>query len=468
MDVVITDEKGLEVGLLKIPFDLDLDIGSSNDYQLTVPLADWNASGYNLGYRMFIPDTEYGGKIQNIQTQDGSDTAIISGDTWRGMLIKKIIQPPAGEDYLTVSGEANQVLKQVIGFEFGTLISVSQLNSNITIKSYSFDRYTDMLTGLQKMLATANARLKIMYVRGLPGESGKVEISAVPVQDLSESLEYSQDNKVSFLTKNIGNGINHLICLGKGELKDREVLHLYADENGEISETQTIFGEDERVSTYDYGSVESTEELKKGGTERLRELISYKEFSMTVEESTADIGDIVGGREFTTGFLIKQPITEKILRADNDTWDVEFKVGGSQKTSSNIGGGGVDYGTQIKDLQDAVANIVTKLEKEVVENENGTAWKYSEGTLIQFGEYNVPVANGYVLLASFDLPVEYIDTNYKIMVSRQAYENAGDALDLIPFCQGNGKGQITVGIQKLSGGMNKSRIINWLTIGQWK
>ena len=87
------------------------------------------------------------------------------------------------------------------------------------------------------------------------------------------SLEYSQDNKVSFLTKDVGNGINHLICLGKGELKDREVLHLYADTSGNISESQSLFGEEERAATYDYGSVESTEELRKGGEERLRELM---------------------------------------------------------------------------------------------------------------------------------------------------------------------------------------------------
>ena len=75
---------------------------------------------------------------------------------------------------------------------------------------------------------------------------------------------------------------------------------------------------------------------------------------MTVDEAVADIGDIVSGREYTTGFLIKQQITQKILRASNDSWSVEFKVGGSIKTSKPIGGGGVDYDAQIDSVDAAV------------------------------------------------------------------------------------------------------------------
>ena len=41
MDLVIADKTGLEVALLKMPYELDLDVGSTNDYQLTVPLEDW-------------------------------------------------------------------------------------------------------------------------------------------------------------------------------------------------------------------------------------------------------------------------------------------------------------------------------------------------------------------------------------------------------------------------------------------
>lgn len=329
MDFIMANEKGEEISSLRIPYDFDIDIGSTNDYALTLSLKDWQSAGYKTGYQFFIPGTEYGGIIQNIQTEEGSDTATITGDIWRGMLTKKIIEPPAGQDYETVSGEANAILRSLFSGQFGSVFKVSAVDSGITVKAYQFDRYTDMLTGITKMLMTANARLQITYVQGPPRGVGYVEVGAAKIKELNE--EYSQDTKVSFATKDIRNGINHLICLGRGDLKDRQVIHLYADENGTIGQNKTFTGLDERTAVYDYGSAETPEELIRGGTERLKGLMSYKQFEMTINGAVADVGDIVGGREYTTGFLIKQQITQKILRASNDSWSVEFKVGGAQK-----------------------------------------------------------------------------------------------------------------------------------------
>ena len=364
MDFTMTNEKGEGISFLRIPYDMDIDIGNTNDYVLNVSLSEWQAAGYKTGCRFFVPGTEYGGIIQNIQTEEGSDAMTVSGDIWRGMLAKKIIEPPAGQDYRKVSGEANAILKSLIDGQFGNLFKVSDVNSGITVKTYQFDRYTDMLTGIVKMLMSANARLQIKYIQGPPNGVGHVEVGAVRIKELNE--EYSQDTKVSFSTKDVQNGINHLICLGKGELKDRQVVHLYADGKGNISQTQTFTGLSERTSTYDYSSAETLDDLIKGGTERLKELINYKQFDMTVDEAVADIGDIVGGREYTTGFLIKQQITQKILRASNDSWSVEFKVGGSIKSSQPIGGGGVDYGAQI----DSVDAAVKALDKSNTEAHN--------------------------------------------------------------------------------------------------
>ena len=43
--------------------------------------------------------------------------------------------------------------------------------------------------------------------------------SAVPIRNLSSEIEYSQDSKIAINLKESRRGINHLICLGKGELK---------------------------------------------------------------------------------------------------------------------------------------------------------------------------------------------------------------------------------------------------------
>lgn len=340
LEIIIADDDGKEIGLLKIPFDIDIDIGGENDYQLTTTLSDWQNAGYKIGYQFFVPGTEYGGIIQNMEVQEGEDSAVFTGDTWRGMMMDKIIEPPAGQDYLTVSGDANTIIATLLEGRFGSLITAVPSESGINVVNYQFDRYISLLDGIMKMLATKNARLKIKYVQGEPGAAGHVEVGAVEVQDLSETDEYSQDTKVRFTTTEINNGINHLICLGAGELKDRQVVHLYADADGNISQTKTFTGLDERTATYDYSNAESIDELIKGGTDRLKELINYKSFEMQIDQTVADVGDIVGGREYTTGFVIKRQITQKILTANNEGWSVEFKVGGIVKQSSGVGGGG--------------------------------------------------------------------------------------------------------------------------------
>lgn len=339
MDLIIADAAGYELGSLDINKEIDMDIGDTNDYTMTVALSDWQTLGYELGYRMYIPDTEYGGIIQNMELSVTSDTATLSGDTWRGMLAKKIIEPSPGLAYRTVSGDANRIISELLDGLFGGLFVVPKTDSGIRIEGYSFDRYTDLLSGLTKMLYIAGARLRITSSGGPSGGAGHVEICAAPIVNYSDTDEYSEDSNISFVTSDIRNGINHLICLGKGELQAREVLHLYVQADGSIGSSQYYTGLEERVAVYDYGNAESLTELMKGGKERLRELQDYLQFDMTIDDIVAEIGDIVGGREYRTGFLIQQQITQKIITMSNDELTIEYKVGGSVKTAQVIGGG---------------------------------------------------------------------------------------------------------------------------------
>lgn len=188
-----------------------------------------------------------------------------------------------------------------------------------------------------KVLSGYGARLDIKLRQG--ERSGfTVEVRAVPVADHSDSLEFSQDNKVRLSTKDYTRGINHLICLGQGELTDRLVIHLYADADGNISRTQFFTGVDERVDVYDYGNAETEAELIKGGTERLESLKDYKEMTMDVEDVAADIGDIVGrAGNIRPGFLIRREITQKIIKIQRGRIRTQYKVGGKVKESAVSG-----------------------------------------------------------------------------------------------------------------------------------
>ena len=336
MELIIADPDGKELGYLSMSLEADMDVGGTNDYVLNVGLSEWHISDYGYGCRIFVPNTEYGGIIQGMEVSVDSDSLVISGDLWRGMLAKKVIEPPAGQDYRTVNGEANAInTRSSVGL-FGDLFVVPDASSGIQISSYQFERYTDMLTGLTKMLATANARLNIAYRRGEPGGKGYVGLSAVPIINYSENEEFSEDSNVHFITKDVRNGINHLICLGQGELKDREVLHLYVQPDGSIGDEIYYTGMDERAAVYDFGNAITTDELRAGGIDRLKELQDYKQFDMTVDQSVAEIGDIVGGKEFTTGFLVQQPVTQKIVKITNDEVTVEYRVKGSDAANGLI------------------------------------------------------------------------------------------------------------------------------------
>ena len=121
-------------------------------------------------------------------------------------------------------------------------------------------------------------------------------------------------------------GINHLICLGQGELKNRIVEHLYVDANGVISQTQTFFGENEIAETYDYAGA-TREDLIKSGADQLKGELNLNEFAIELEsEREVQIGDIVGSRDYITGYTVTAPITTKIVKFEDGSVNIEYKL----------------------------------------------------------------------------------------------------------------------------------------------
>lgn len=320
MELISVGADGHELGTLKVRA-LDVDIGKTNDFAMTFSAPDWSNDFLSKADHWYADGYgEIGGKIRAVKSATASQSVQLQGPTWRGMLAQKIIEPDAGENYKIVSGDANDILRQMIAQRFGTFFQVPDSKSGITVKTYQFKRYCTLLDGLVEMLYTQNAKLEIQYTPGHYDSgvytAGCVSVRAVPIVDYSDTIEYSQDGKIDFTAKDYRAGVNHLICLGTGELAERQVIHLYADTSGTISKTQTIFGVDEVAAVYDYSSAESLEELEKGGIQRLRELSNYKSLKIGLNEIDAQIGDIVGGEEQITGISMKTQITNIIVKID--------------------------------------------------------------------------------------------------------------------------------------------------------
>lgn len=308
---------------------IDFAVGSDeNDYEIKIRRDRWDER-YVYGNIFYIKNTEFGGIIGRKKINTAEDTISLYGRTWRGKLDKKIIRPPDGQDYRKVSGELNTVLNTLVTEQFNDYFVVSQNDTGVSVTNYQFDRYCTLLAGIVKMLKSVGYKLHIEYIQQERGQPGYVELSAVPIVDYSERIELSQDSRLNFVFDEVKNGVNHLICLGKGELQDRQVIDLYVGQDGSIGKTQYCTGIQEVAETYEDTSSES-DELEEKGREKLQELMNSTSFSMDVETlgMEVEIGDIIGGRDYTTGMYAAKPIAKKIYKVSGGKVSLEYEIEG--------------------------------------------------------------------------------------------------------------------------------------------
>lgn len=318
---------GEEQGKLSDSADVDLDTGDSNDFEVTVAASEWNPETLGYGCRLYIPNTEYGGIIQDIESVTATGNVILRGDTWRGMLAYRIIEPPTGQNHLALSGELNDVIRELIGDRFGSLFYVPEIDTGITVSNWQVDRYVTLYAALMKLVDAFGYRLNISYIQPEGLEYGYASIQAVPIVDCSEQQEYSKEGNMHVDIRDCRNGVNHLVCAGEGENQQRAVVHLYVQQDGSIGETQYYFGQDEKAEAHIYTSADVTQ-LKEDGTKRLKDLMNYKKCEMTVEDIDLELGDIVSGYDEITDTQVRKPVVRKILKVQNGSTTIDYKVEG--------------------------------------------------------------------------------------------------------------------------------------------
>lgn len=325
MELILAKKDGAEEK--RIYDDMDIDLGEDNDFELSVPYSAWDGS-CTFGKRIYVPNTEYGGIIRETESITGDREIYARGYTWRGMLQKKILRPESGQDYLTASGELNTIIKSLVEETLPGLFYAETEDTGKGVSGYQFDRYCTLLDGLEDMLASVGYKLRIQYIQ--TETSGYVRVGAVPAEDYSDSIEISQDGRLNFTSRDYRRGVNHLVCLGKGDLKDRIVVDLYAQPDGSVTETPYYTGIEEIAEVYDSNNSEK-DDLVDGGTKRLQDLMDYQKLTANASESEdidIDIGDTISGRDYITGIYIKKPVTHKILRIKNQRISVEYGVEG--------------------------------------------------------------------------------------------------------------------------------------------
>ena len=322
MDLIYTDARHIDQGVLTA-YSLDLSFGedaNENDFELTLSINDVKLEDDSA---IYFEGTEYGGIVGGLKTNSESETRIYIGRTWHGLLNGKVIEPNPGEGHLVVSGDANEVLGFLIDrLGLSELFRAASNSSGVNVQEYQFDRYCKGYDGIRKMLAASGGKLKIRW------EEGAVILYA---ERISNDEDSTLDNDVANLTvERHGNKVNHLICLGQGELAEREVIHLYVDQFGRIGSAQYFTGLKEIADVYDYSSAQSTDELRNSGIKRLKELRENDKVDVSVNDSSEivyDIGDVIFAHDVNSGNSGSATVIQKIVKIQNGTINIEYKTG---------------------------------------------------------------------------------------------------------------------------------------------
>ena len=324
--VILANSDRKELGSI-LDSNITVDVNGEYEFSVQIARSNWYDDLTFSSY-VYIPDTEYGGIIGEALTDTTLDYVEMKGLTWRGRMQYKVIEPPAGSSYRTVSGELHQVMKSLIEPEFDGLYEVSSADTGVTVNNFQFDRYCTLLEGIMTMLKSVGYRLQIRLIE-MQNDPSYILVEAVPIVDYSAQIELSQDSRLNFTMDDKQNGVNHLVVTGKGELQERNVFHLYVQKDGSIGKTQYYKGLDEISAVYENTSTE-TAELEKTSIEQLQKLMNKKTFQMDVAKLGIDvgIGDIVGGRDYLTGMYMAKPIENIIYEITNDTESITYKLEG--------------------------------------------------------------------------------------------------------------------------------------------
>lgn len=329
-NVIIAERNGKEIRT-PIFSSYDIEIGDEdNSFEITIKRQEYEK--VRAYQRVYIPNTEYGGLCRRWETDTKMGTISIGGITWRGMLKHKIIFPPDGQDYATSSGELNAIIRARIseafpvipGTIYDTFIKGSTASTGVNV-TWRFDRYCTVLDGLEKMLRSVNYKLDIQYDQV---ERAAV-VSAVPIVNYAQSVDFSSDMRVNYRVRQIQDSVNHLVCLGDGELRNRTVINLWVSSNGKVYEDEFDVQhgyENEIAEVYDYAGA-SREDLITSGMERLKEVNQQSTYEISIDgEMDIAIGDIVGGRDYLSGLYLTAPVAGKIVRWQNGFRRTEYRI----------------------------------------------------------------------------------------------------------------------------------------------
>ena len=322
MDLIHADGNFTELGVVEfVRYDgvlsLEPDV-QGNDWEVEILAEDFSRYDFALGHYLWFPGTEWGGRLEKITHVSKTRTVKLGGVTWRGMLSRRVILPPAGQSHLDLSETDIYPAMRTLAAGFGGLFVAPSGNAG-TLCGQKF-RYQNVLEGILGMLDPLGLRL----VLTLDPDSRRVLLSTAAVADHSDEIEFSGDYDFSYTSTRGEAAYNHIIALGRGEQENRLVRHVWLLPDGRMTTDSGASGIPsglaDKALVYDYSSAEDEKALLDGAKKRLRENGAQNAIEISFDSGDLDLplGDRVGLRDRTLDFCDVRTITDKLLTISAD------------------------------------------------------------------------------------------------------------------------------------------------------
>ena len=310
MELIVADSAGKTLFPLA-DFELDMDSGWGDGVDNTFDLIVRDASAPlpEAAWRVYADGTEMGGRVQRFELKTGRSSSVLhwTGSTWSGVLAKRLLWPDAGQDYLTLSGDANAVLRQAIErLGLRSFFSVPDGDAGVAV-SYRCSRDTpDAWTNLRLAMRSAGLRLDARWI------DGACRLQAAKVTDWRGRVD---SDLVDFDLSSDLLVTNHLKAAGKGELASREVVDVYADNKSNVGTAKAMAGVFELEEYYDANNSEG-DDLRDQAVSRLEDMQTEGNVKVTVGEGVSfGLGDVVEARHYSPNVTVSVEISSKVISA---------------------------------------------------------------------------------------------------------------------------------------------------------
>ena len=310
MELIVADSAGKTLFPLA-DFELDMVSGWGDGVDNTFDLIVRDASAPlpEAAWRVYADGTEMGGRVEGFELKTGRTSSELhwTGSTWSGVLAKRLLWPDSGQDYLTLSGDANAVLRSAVArLGLRSFFTVPDGDAGVSV-SYRCSRdVPDAWTNLRLAMRSAGLRLDARWIDGACGlQAAKVTDWRGRVDSDLVDFDLSSDLLVT----------NHLKAAGKGELASREVVDVYADNKGNVGTAKAMAGVFELEEYYDANNSEG-DDLRDQAMSRLKDMQTEGNVKVTVGEGVSfGLGDVVEARHYSPNVTVSVEISSKVISA---------------------------------------------------------------------------------------------------------------------------------------------------------